>query len=91
MSHHLVLLKSLTSHQQSLIKSHLVDIDNRFNEILPSFTPLYSELSPGHRIIDNFSDHFILTYITSRKTINLMLINLTIWSLSHQIPFLPPL
>ena len=29
---------------------------NRFNEIFPSFIPLYSEFSPRLRIIDNFSD-----------------------------------
>jgi len=29
---------------------------NRFNEIFPSFVPLYSEFSPRLRIIDNFSD-----------------------------------
>jgi len=53
------LLDSLTRHQHSIIKSHLVDIDNRCNGIFPSFTPLYSELSPGHRIIDIFSDHLV--------------------------------
>ena len=50
-------LDSLTNWQHSLIKSHLVNIANRFNESFPSFIPLYSEFSPGLRIIDNFSDH----------------------------------
>ena len=51
-------LDSLTSCQWSLIKSHIVDIDNRLNRIFSSFSPLHSELSPSHRFIDNFSDHF---------------------------------
>jgi len=66
-SHHLALLNSLTSHQQSLIKSHLVNMDNRFNEIFSSFTPLYSELSPGHRVIDNFSDRFFFNLHNKQK------------------------
>ena len=52
-------LDSLTRCQYSLIKSYLVDIDNRFNRIFPSFTPLYSKLSSGYRIIDNFSDWLV--------------------------------
>jgi len=39
MLHHSASLDSLTGHQQSLIKSYLVDIDNRFNEIFPFFYP----------------------------------------------------
>ena len=52
-------LDSLTSYQCSLIKDHLVDIDNRFNGIFPSFITLHSEFSPSHRVIDNFSDWFL--------------------------------
>ena len=53
---HPVLLDALTSCQRTLIKDHLVDSDNRSNGNFPSFSPLYPELSPGFRIIDNFSD-----------------------------------
>ena len=49
-------LNFLTRYQRSIIKSYLVNTDNRYNRIFPSFTPLYSKLSPGHRIIDIFSD-----------------------------------
>ena len=59
MSQHSALLDSLTRCQCSLIKNHLVDMDNRFNGIFPSFTPLHSELSPGYRVIDNFSDWLV--------------------------------
>jgi len=34
-------------------------MDNRFNGIFPSFSPLHSELSPGHRVINNFSDQLV--------------------------------
>jgi len=44
-----------------------VDIDNRFNGIFSSFTPLHPELSPGHRIIDNFSDSFVFNIHNKQK------------------------
>jgi len=67
MSHHPALLDSLTGCQQSLIKSHLVDINNRFNKIFSLFTPLHFELSPSHRIIDNFSDYFFFNLHNKQK------------------------
>jgi len=42
-------------------------MNNRFNGIFPSFTPLYSELSPSHRIIDNFSDCFVFNLHSKQK------------------------
>ena len=56
--HHLLLLNSLTKYQRGLIKGHIINMDNRFNEIFPSFDPLNPEFCPGNRIIDNFSNHF---------------------------------
>ena len=64
---HLTSLDFLTSYQQFLIKSHLVDMNNRFNGIFPSFTPLHSELSPGHKIIDNFSNCFVFNLHSKQK------------------------
>ena len=55
---HSLLLNSLTKHQHELIKGHLVDMDNCFNEVFPSFDPLNPEISPGSRIIDIFSSWF---------------------------------
>ena len=60
-------LNSLTNHQQSLIKSHVVDIDNRINGIFPSFSPLHFEFSPGHRVIDNFSDCIVFNLHSKQK------------------------
>ena len=51
-------LNSLTR-QHGLIKGHLVDIDNCFNKVFPSFDPINPELFPGHRIINTFSNHFL--------------------------------
>ena len=51
-----VSLKFLTSCQRSNVKGHLVDSNNKAYGIFPSFSPLHLELSPGSRIIDNFSD-----------------------------------
>ena len=67
MTQHPTSLDSLTRYQQFLIKSHLVDTNNRFNGIFPSFTPLHSELSSSYRIIDNFSDHFVFNLHSKQK------------------------
>ena len=42
-----VSLNSLTNRQCMLVKGHLIDLANRFNECLPSFDPLNPELSSG--------------------------------------------
>ena len=60
-------LDSLTYQQRSLIKGYLVDMANRFNKSFPSFSPLHSEFSPGHRIIDNFSDHLSFNVCNKEK------------------------
>ena len=56
---HPLSLNFLTRRQCSLIKGHLVDIDNHFNEVFPSFDSINLELFPGHRIIDTFSNCFL--------------------------------
>ena len=53
-----LLLSSLTRCQCGLIKGHLVNMDNRFNEVFPSFDLLNPEFKPDNRIINCFSDHF---------------------------------
>ena len=55
---HLLSLSSLTKYQYELIKGYIVNIDNQFNEVFPSFDPLNPEFLPGHRIIDSFSSCF---------------------------------
>jgi len=55
---HFLSLNSLTRCQCGLIKGHLFDMDNRFNEVFPFFNPLNPEFKPGNRIIDKFSNCF---------------------------------
>ena len=64
---HLVSLNSLTSHQRSHVKGHLVDSNNKSYEIFPSFSPLHPELSLDSRIIDIFSDHFSFNISNKEK------------------------
>ena len=60
-------LDSLTSHQRSLVKEHLVNLDNKSNGIFLSFSPLHPKLSPGSKIIDNFSDCFSFNLSNRKK------------------------
>ena len=55
---HFLSLNSLTRRQYSLIKGHLVDIDNRFNKVFSSFDLINPELFPSHRIIDTYTNCF---------------------------------
>ena len=56
---HSLLLNSLTRHQCRFIKGHLVDMDNKFNEVFPSFDFLNPEFKLDNRIIDSFTNHFL--------------------------------
>jgi len=49
---------SLTNRQKVLTKGHLIDSKFKSYGIFPSFSPLDPEFTPGHCIIDNFSNHF---------------------------------
>jgi len=53
---YLSLLGSLTKYQHELVKGHVVDMNNRFNKVFPSFSPLHPAFALGNRVIDNFSD-----------------------------------
>ena len=55
---HVLSLNTLSKRQRGLLKSHIVDIDNRFNEVFPAFDPLNPELQSGNRVIDTFSNCF---------------------------------
>ena len=68
--HHLFSLGSLTKCQHELIKSLLVDMDNRFNKVFPSFNPLHSEFSPSNRVIDIFPSCFSFHLFNRNKNNN---------------------
>ena len=57
----------LTNCQRSLTKGHLIDSYNKSHEIFPSFSLLSIEFSPGHHIIDNFSDCFSFNLVNRKE------------------------
>ena len=68
---HSLLLGSLSKCQRKLIKGSVVDMDNCFNEVFPSFDPLNPEFALGCRIIDNFSSHFSFNLFSKHSNDNL--------------------
>ena len=44
--------------QQSSIKGPIVDMDNKFNKVFPSFSPFNHKFSPRNRLIDIFPNCF---------------------------------
>jgi len=51
-------INSFIPKQVLCLRSSLVDIDNKYNKFLLSFTPLDKKFSPGNCLCDNFPDHF---------------------------------
>jgi len=60
-------INSLTDRQKSSIKDYLVDSYNKLHRILPSFSPLDPELTPGSRVIDTFQDWFLFNLSNKAK------------------------
>ena len=58
---------SLTNHQRTVTKGHLIDSYNKSYGIFSSFSPLNPEISPGHHITDNFSDHFSFKLVNKNE------------------------
>ena len=58
---------SLTNRQRSLTKGHLINSSIKSYVIVPSFSPLDPEFSPGHRIIDNFSNCFSFNLVNKKE------------------------
>ena len=85
---HSLLLSSLSKYQRELTKGPVVDMDNWFNEVLPSFNPLNSKFAPGCRIIDIFPSCFLFNLFSKCNNNNLkvwicQLDNMTIVSLNN--------
>jgi len=57
----------LTNRQRTLTKGHLIDTCNKAYGIFPFFFSLNPEFSPGHRIIDNFSDRFSFNLVNKKE------------------------
>ena len=60
-------ISSLTNRQRSIAKGHLIDLYTKSFGIFPSFSPLNSEFSPGHCIINNFSNHFSFNLVNKNE------------------------
>ena len=80
-----LLLSSLSKHQRELIKSSVVDVDNHFNEVFPSFDLLNPEFALGCGIIDIFPSCFSFNLFSKCNEDNLksqicQLDNMTIMS-----------
>ena len=58
---------SLTNHQRSLTKGHIVDSNVKSYGIFPSFSPLDPEFLPGHRIIDIFSNRLSFNLVNKKE------------------------
>ena len=57
----------LTNRQRTITKGYLIDSYNKSHGIFPSFSPLNPEFSPGHRIMDNFSDCFFFKLVNKKE------------------------
>ena len=67
---HQLLLERLTFRQWIIIKGSIVDIDNRFNEVFPSFSPFNYEFSSGNRLIDIFPNYFSFHSLNRKSEYN---------------------
>ena len=57
---------SLMNRQKNITKGHLIDSCNKFYSILPSFSLLHQEFTPGFHLSDLFSDCFSFN-LTNKK------------------------
>ena len=51
-------LTSLHPNKRLCLKSMFIDVNNRCNGLLPSFSFFNEEFKPGNHLIDSFSDQF---------------------------------
>ena len=60
--------------QQAIIKGPIVDMDNMFNKVFPSFSLFNYEFLTGNRLIDVFSNYFSF-HSLNRKKITMLRVN----------------
>ena len=61
-------INTLTKHQKTIVKGHLINSNNKLFGIFPSFSPLNLELNLGSRIVDIFSDRFSFNLANKEKS-----------------------
>jgi len=64
-------LDLLSYHQREIIKGSIIDIDDRFNKVFPSFDPLNKEFSPSSYITDIFPSRFSFHPYNKHSDVNL--------------------
>ena len=64
---HSLSLSSLSKCQRELIKGPVIDMDNCFNEVFPSFDPLNPEFVLGCRIINIFPSCFLFNLFSKHN------------------------
>jgi len=62
---------SLTNHQRNIAKGHIIDSKTKSYGIFPSFAPLHQEFTPGHHILDKFSDCFSFNLVVKKEKDNI--------------------
>ena len=62
---HTLLLERLISRQWVIIKSFIIDMDNRFNKVFSSFSSFNYEFSPRNSLIDIFPNYFLQLFFFS--------------------------
>ena len=58
---------SLSNHQRTLTKGHIINSNIKSHGIFPSFSPLDPEFSPGHQIVDIFSNRFTFNLVNKKE------------------------
>jgi len=58
----------LTPKQNQKIKSPIIDINHRLNQVLPAFDNLNKELFPSFYLVNTFSDHFLFNIVKHKDT-----------------------
>ena len=69
MSNFISYLERLTPKQQVIIKSLIIDMDNRFNKVFLFFSSFNYKFSPGNKLID-ISPNYFSFYTLNRKSDN---------------------
>ena len=60
-------INSLTNHQKTIAKGHLIDSNNKLHGVFQVFSPLHLEFKLGSRISDQFSDRFSFNLASKEK------------------------
>jgi len=60
-------IRSLSNHQRTLTKGHIIDSNIKSHGIFPSFSPLDPKFSPSHQIVDIFSNHFTFNLVDNKE------------------------